>query len=53
MPPAYFETRINKIIITVAVVVFLIIVKWGVGLAFPKPPAPPVTIEYFGEQLWP
>jgi len=53
VPTAYYETRENKIIITAAVVVFLFVVKWGVGLAFPEPPPSPMGIEYQGEHLWP
>ncbi len=50
---AYEESRENKIIIALAVVVFLFVVKWGADSAMPDSPAFPVQISLFGEHLWP
>lgn len=53
MPDPYKETRRNKVIVVLTVVIFLLTVSWGIALAFPKRPVSPITISYKGIQLWP
>lgn len=53
MPEAYYETTQGKIVIAGAVMIFFLVVRWGVAHAFPERPEPPVTISVRGERLWP
>jgi hypothetical protein len=47
------ESKEHKIIIAVAVVIFLVVVWVGISAAFPEKPPHPVTILYEGEQVFP
>lgn len=53
MPDPYKETRKNKAIIVLVVVIFLFTVSWGVTFALPERPISPIKISYKGTQLWP
>lgn len=47
------ESRENRIIIALAVVIFLVVVWVGISAAFPEKPPHPVSIYYDGVQLFP
>lgn len=47
------ESRENRIIIALAMMIFVVVVWVGISAAFPQPPQSPVTIFYDGVQLFP